>query len=240
MTNSTAPNARVALVTGGSRGLGRALTAALVRDGWHVVTNGRDGERLEDAAARMAGAGSVTVVAGDVADADHRRTLAAAADAAGGLDVVVNNAGQLGPSPPPRLAEFELRALEAVYAVNTFAPLALVQLLLPQLLRRGGRIVNISSDAAVEAYEGWGGYGSSKAALDYITAVMALEHPELSVYAFDPGDMRTDMQQASFPGEDISDRASPESVVPSLLALLEGKRPSGRYRATDLAAESPA
>jgi NAD(P)-dependent dehydrogenase (short-subunit alcohol dehydrogenase family) len=231
---------RVALVTGGSRGLGRALCAALVRDGWHVVADGRDADRLEDASARMGGPGTVTVVAGDVADASHRRELVAAIEAAGGLDVVVNNASLLGPSPLPRLADHALDTLAAVYAVNTFAPLALVQDLLPHLLRGGGRIVNISSDAAVEAYEGWGGYGSSKAALDHITAVLAVEHPQLSVYAFDPGDMRTDMQQAAFPGEDISDRPTPDSVVPALMTLLTGELPSGRYRAADLLGEAPA
>jgi NAD(P)-dependent dehydrogenase (short-subunit alcohol dehydrogenase family) len=238
-TPPTTPR-RVALVTGGSRGLGRALTAALVRDGWHVVADGRDGDRLEDAAARMAGPGSVTPVTGDVAEASHRAKLVAAVDSAGGLDVAVNNASLLGPSPQPRLADYELEMLQAVYAVNTFAPLALLQLLLPHLLRSHGRIVNISSDAAVEAYEGWGGYGSSKAALDHISAVLAVEHPELSVYAFDPGDMRTDMQQEAFPGEDISDRPSAESVVPALMRLLTGQLRSGRYRAAELAGTMPA
>ncbi len=233
---STGP---VALVTGGSRGLGRALTAALVRDGWHVVADGRDGDRLEDAAARMAGPGSVTPVTGDVAEVSHRAKLVAAVDSAGGLDVAVNNASLLGPSPQPRLADYELETLQAVYAVNTFAPLALLQLVLPHLLRSHGRIVNISSDAAVEAYEGWGGYGSSKAALDHISAVLAVEHPELSVYAFDPGDMRTDMQQEAFPGEDISDRPSAESVVPALMRLLTGQLRSGRYRAAELARTMP-
>jgi NAD(P)-dependent dehydrogenase (short-subunit alcohol dehydrogenase family) len=234
----TAAAVRVALVTGGSRGLGRALSAALIRDGWHVVADGRDADRLEDATARMAGPGTVTVVAGDVADPSHRLLLVAAVEEAGGLDVIVNNASLLGPSPQPRLADYALDTLEAVYAVNTFAPLALVQRLLPHLLLRRGRIVNVSSDAAVEAYEGWGGYGSSKAALDHLSAVLGVEHPELSVYAFDPGDMRTDMQQDAFPGEDISDRPTPESVVPALLRLLAEELPSGRYRAADLLGEA--
>jgi NAD(P)-dependent dehydrogenase (short-subunit alcohol dehydrogenase family) len=227
--------APVALVTGGSRGLGAALTAELVRTGWHVVVDGRDGVRLEATAAQMSGAGSVTMVPGDVADPAHRRRLAEVIASAGGLDLAVNNASVLGPSPQPRLADYPLDAIETVYAVNTFAPLALLQLLLPHLLSRGGRIINISSDAAVEAYEGWGGYGSSKAALDHITAVIAVENPQVRVYAFDPGDMRTDMQQEAFPGEDISDRATPQSVVPALMQLVTGQLPSGRYRASDLA-----
>ncbi len=235
-TDDNITTTRVAVVTGGSRGLGRALTATLVREGWHVVSDGRDAERLEDAVARMAGPGTVTVVAGDVADPLHRAAVAVAVEAAGTLHLLVNNASLLGPSPQPRLAEYDLETLHQVYAVNTFAPLALIQLLLPHLTASGGRIVNVSSDAAVEAYEGWGGYGTSKAALDHLSAVIAVEHPDLRVYAFDPGDMRTDMQQEAFPGEDISDRATPESVVPALLRLVTETLPSGRYRVHDLAA----
>lgn len=230
-----APPAPVALVTGGSRGLGSALTAELVRRGWHVVVDGRDAATLEAATARLGLAGSVTAIPGDVADPLHRRRLADAVASVGGLDVAVNNASLLGPSPQPRLADYPLDVLEDVYAVNTFAPLALLQLLLPHLVHRQGRIINISSDAAVEAYQRWGGYGSSKAALDHITSVIAVEHPELLVYAFDPGDMRTDMQQQAFPGEDISDRPAPESVVPALMQLITTRLPSGRYRVGDLA-----
>jgi NAD(P)-dependent dehydrogenase (short-subunit alcohol dehydrogenase family) len=223
----------VAVVTGGSRGLGRALSAELVRRGWHVVIDGRDGTALA-AAARALGNAAVTAIPGDVSDPAHRRRIAAAV-ASRGVDVIVNNASVLGPTPQPRLADYALEAIQAVYAVNTFAPLALVQLLLPHLARRHGRIVNISSDAAVEAYEGWGGYGSSKAALDHITAIIAVEHPNLSVYAFDPGDMRTDLQQEAFPAEDITDRPAPESVVPGLMRLITGALPSGRYRVGELA-----
>jgi NAD(P)-dependent dehydrogenase (short-subunit alcohol dehydrogenase family) len=225
----------VALVTGGSRGLGSALTAELAGRGWHVIVDGRDAATLEATAARLGTSGSVTAIPGDVADPTHRRRIADAVASAGGLDVAVNNASVLGPSPQPRLADYPLAALEDVYAVNTFAPLALLQLLLPHLIRRQGRIINISSDAAVEAYEGWGGYGSSKAALDHITSVIAAEHPQMLVYAFDPGDMRTDMQQQAFPGEDISDRPGPESVVPALMQLITARLPSGRYRVSDLA-----
>jgi NAD(P)-dependent dehydrogenase (short-subunit alcohol dehydrogenase family) len=220
------PTTRVALVTGGSRGLGSALTTELVRRGWHVVIDGRDAATLEASVARLGTPGSVTSIPGDVADPAHRHRLAEAVASRGGLDVAVNNASLLGPSPQPRLADYPLDELAAVYAVNT-------------LLERRGRIINLSSDAAVEAYEGWGGYGSSKAALDHITAIIAVEHPQLSVYAFDPGDMRTDMQQQAFPGEDISDRAAPETVVPALMRLITEELPSGRYRASDLNGAQP-
>lgn len=227
---------RVALVTGASRGLGRALAAELVRRGWHVVVDARDAARLASAVDEMQAPDAVTAVAGDVSDPAHRRELADAVDKAGGLDLLVNNASVLGPSPQPRLADYPLDVLEQVYAVNTIAPVALLQLVLPQLEERGGRIVDISSDAAVEAYGGWGGYGSAKAALDQLTAVLAVEHPTLRIYALDPGDMATDLQQQAFPGEDVSDRAAPESVVPAVMELVDGDRPSGRYRAADLAA----
>ncbi|MBJ7595833.1 MAG: SDR family oxidoreductase [Candidatus Dormibacteraeota bacterium] len=237
MTTSsrTTPTPRVAYVSGGSRGLGHALSTELVRRGWHVVIDGRDAGRLAAAAAAMPEPASVSAIPGDVADPDHRGRIAAAVAAAGGLDLVVNNASVLGPSPQPRLAEYPLAALAAVYAVNTFAPVALLQLLLPHLAERQGRVINVSSDAATEPYEGWGGYGSSKAALDHITAILGVEHPGLRVYAFDPGDMRTDLQQQAFPGEDISDRPTAESVVPSLVRLVEGELPSGRYTVGELA-----
>jgi NAD(P)-dependent dehydrogenase (short-subunit alcohol dehydrogenase family) len=221
-------NMRTALITGGSRGLGRALAGALVDRGWRVIIDGRDAQHLASAARQL---GAEPIV-GDVADPVHRVALRAAVG--GRLDLLVNNASVLGPSPQPALAEYPMDVLEEVYRVNTFAPLALVQALLPALRATGGRIVNVSSDAAVEAYPGWGGYGSSKAALDQLSAVLAAEHPELRVYAVDPGDMNTDLHQLAFPGEDISDRPGPESVVPALLELLETELPSGRYRAADL------
>jgi NAD(P)-dependent dehydrogenase (short-subunit alcohol dehydrogenase family) len=176
----------------------------------------------------------VTAVAGDVSDPEHRRHLVDAVERCGGLDLLVNNASLLGPSPMPRLADYPVDVLERVYAVNVLAPLALVQLVLPHLVARSGCIVNVSSDAAVEPYDGWGGYGSSKAALDHLTAILAVEQPALRVYAFDPGDMNTDMHQQAFPGEDISDRPQPETVVPALMELASGSRPSGRYRADDI------
>ena len=225
----------VALVTGASRGLGRALTAELVRRGWHVVVDGRDGRRLSEAVdALVPAAGTLIAVAGDVADPAHRQRLAETVAAMGRLDLLVNNASVLGPSPQPRLADYPLDELEHVFAINTIAPLGLIQLVLPHLEQGAGVIIDVTSDAAVEAYEGWGGYGSSKAALDQLSAVLAAEHPGLRVYAFDPGDMATDLQQQAFPGEDVSDRAAPESVVPAMLVLVDGKRPSGRYRASDL------
>ncbi len=183
---------------------------------------------------------ALTVVTGDVSDPAHRDALAAAADASGEVALLVNNASVLGPSPQPRLSEYPLDALTTVYAVNTLAPVALIQLLLPSLVRAGGRIVNLSSDAAAEAYEGWGGYGSSKAALDHVSAVLALEQPDVRVYAFDPGDMRTDMHQRAFPADDISDRPLPETVVPAFLRLVDDDLPSGRYRAADLTVVAPA
>src|SRR5882757_5903272 len=219
---------RTALITGGSRGLGHALTGALVRRGWRVLIDGRDSGRLA-LAAREVGAEAIS---GDVADPAHRAALAAAVGPR--LDLLVNNASVLGPSPQPALADYPLAALAEVYRVNTYSPLALCQELLPALLEAGGRIMNVSSDAAVEAYPGWGGYGSSKAALDQLTAVLAAEQPGLRAYAVDPGDMNTDLHQLAFPGEDISDRPSPDSVVPALLELIEADLPSGRYRAIEL------
>jgi NAD(P)-dependent dehydrogenase (short-subunit alcohol dehydrogenase family) len=220
-----------ALVTGASRGLGRALATALNDRGWRLVVDGRDGDRLAAAAAAMPRPELVVALAGDVTDAGHRAALAAAVGPH--LDLLVNNASDLGPSPLPRLADLRPKEFARVLAVNAVAPLAMLQAVLPAL-GPGARVVHISSDAAVEAYEGWGGYGASKAALDHLTAVLAAEHPDLRVYAVDPGDMATDMQQAAFPGEDIRDRPAPETVVPALLALVDGRLPSGRYRAADL------
>jgi NAD(P)-dependent dehydrogenase (short-subunit alcohol dehydrogenase family) len=217
-----------AIVTGASRGLGLALARALADRGWRLVIDARELPGVPDGLPR-----EIAAIEGDVADASHRRELIAAAGER--IDLVVNNASALGPSPLPALAEYPLEALEDVYRVNALAPLALTQLALPRL-PAGGCVLNLTSDAAVEAYEGWGGYGSSKAALEQLTRVLAAEHPELRVYAVDPGDMRTRMQQDAFPGEDISDRPPPEESVPGLLALIEGELPSGRYAARELPA----
>jgi NAD(P)-dependent dehydrogenase (short-subunit alcohol dehydrogenase family) len=220
------------VVTGASRGLGLALTRVLAERGWHLVVDARDADALERA---VAGLDGVVALAGDVTDPDHRRRLV---DAAGEpIDLLVNNASVLGPSPPPALAGYPLAELRRVYEVNVLAPLALMQLALPRL-GESARVVNVTSDAAVEAYENWGGYGSSKAALAQITAVFGVENPALRAYAVDPGDMRTQMQQEAFPGEDINDRPPPEASVPGLLALIEGDFPSGLYRAHDFAGSS--
>jgi NAD(P)-dependent dehydrogenase (short-subunit alcohol dehydrogenase family) len=224
-----------AIVTGASRGLGFALADALAARGWRLVIDGRDGPALEHAAARLRDRTEVVALPGDVTDPWHRHALV---DAAGSLDLLVNNASTLGPSPLPPLSGYPLDQLEQVYRVNALAPLALAQLALPRLAE-GARIVNVTSDAAVEAYEGWGGYGSSKAALEQLSAVLAAENPGLRIYAVDPGDMNTRMHQEAFPGEDISDRPPPAASVPGLLALIEGDLPSGRYSARALA-EAPA
>ena len=224
-----------AIVTGASRGLGLALAGALADRGWRLVIDARDGAALEQAAAALRARTEVIALPGDVADPWHRHALVAAA---GRLDLLVNNASTLGPSPLPRLSGYPLDELEHVYRVNVLAPLALTQLALPRLAE-GGRIVNVTSDAAVEPYEGWGGYGSSKAALEQLTAVFAAEQPRLRVYAVDPGDMNTRMHQEAFPGEDISDRPAPAESVPGVLRLIEGDLPSGRYTARVIA-EAPA
>ena len=222
---------KTAVVTGASRGLGLALARELAGLGWRLVIDARERGALDAARAELAQKTDVVAIAGDVSDEAHRRDLIAAA---GRLDALVNNASILGPSPQPELARYPLDVLERVYAVNVLAPLALVQLAVP-VMPPGGRIVNVTSDAAVEPYTGWGGYGSSKAALEQLGNVLAAEHPELLVYTVDPGDMRTQLHQEAFPGEDISDRAEPEESVPGLLALILGDHPSGRYRAKDLA-----
>jgi NAD(P)-dependent dehydrogenase (short-subunit alcohol dehydrogenase family) len=223
---------KTAIVTGASRGLGLALARALAERGWRLVVDARGEEALAAARDELARVTEVVAVAGDVVDDAHRRELVAAAGER--LDLLVNNASVLGPSPQPALARYPLDVLEQVYRVNVAAPLALVQLALP-ILRPGARILNVTSDAAVEPYEGWGGYGSSKAALEQLTNVLAAEHPDLRVYAVDPGDMNTQLHQEAYPGEDISDRPPPEESVPGLLALVEGDLPSGRYRASEVA-----
>ena len=231
-----------ALITGGSRGFGLALAKALATEGWDLVIDGRDPVALNAARAEIAVLAPQVVVwaiPGDVADERHRRALVAAASSLDRLDLLVNNASELGPSPLPTLDQYPLDILEHVYKVNAVAPLALIQSTLAMLTDSGGAVVNVTSDAAVEGYEGWGGYGSSKAALDQLGNVLAAEQPAVRVYRFDPGDMRTQMHQEAFPGEDISDRPEPETVVPALLRLLNDAPPSGRYRAADLMAVAP-
>lgn len=224
---------RTAIVTGASRGLGLAVARELAAGDWRLVIDARTGPELEHAAAELSQLTAVEAITGDVSDGWHREVLVAAAG--GPIDLLINNASSLGPSPRPALNAYPLAELEQVYRINVLAPLALIQLALPQM-KGAGCIVNITSDAAVEAYPGWGGYGSAKAALEQLTAILGAEHPDLRVYAVDPGDMRTRMHQEAFPGEDISDRPPPEESVPGLLALIEGTLPSGRYRTRDIMA----
>lgn len=227
-----------ALITGASRGLGLALARDLAVDGWSLILDARGGADLAGVAGELGRQTSVVALAGDVADENHLVALADAVRGAGGLDVLVHNASDLGPTPLPRLAGYPLVGLERVYAVNVLAPLRLTQLVLPRL-RPGGRVLAITSDAAVEAYPGWGGYGSSKSALEAVFAVLAVEEPALRVYRVDPGDMNTRMQRDAFPGEDVSDRPPPEQSVAGLRALIDGELPSGRYAARTLAPPVP-
>ncbi|MDQ3912624.1 MAG: SDR family oxidoreductase [Actinomycetota bacterium] len=224
---------RTALITGASRGLGLALARALAEDGWTLIINARGTEALEAAHAELGRLSRVVSIPGNVADAEHRRALGTAAHEAGGLNALVNNASILGPSPQPRLLDYPLDVLEEVYRVNAVAPLALVQAV-QRALKPEARILNITSDAGVEPYPNWGGYGSSKAALEHLSAILAAENPSLRVYWVDPGDMRTRMHQEAFPGEDISDRPLAEESVPGLIELLTNDLPSGRYEARAL------
>ncbi len=228
---------RNALITGASRGLGLALAHALAADGWSLIIDARGAQALESARKQLAERTGVIAVPGDVTEAAHRRALAYAVADVGGLDLLVNNASTIGASPQPRLLDCPPDVLRAVFEANVFAPLALLQAVAGSL-KPGATVLNISSDAAVEAYEGWGAYGASKAALDQMSHILAAEHPDWRVLWVDPGDMRTQMHQEAFPGEDISDRPLPEEVaVPGLLALIRGDLPSGRYQAATVPAQ---
>ena len=231
----TTQETRSILITGASRGLGLALARALAKQGWTLIIDARGAQALEAARAELANLTRVIAIAGDVTDAAHRQALAQAAEQVGGLDAIVNNASILGPSPQPYLLDYPLDVLEQVYRTNVVAPLGLLQAV-RGVLKPEARILNITSDAGVEAYEGWGGYGSSKAALEQLSHILAAENPGWRVYRVDPGDMRTQMHQEAFPGEDISDRPLPEVSVPGLLVLLTGNLPSGRYSARALPA----
>ena len=224
------------MITGASRGLGFSLASALARRGWQLIIDARHSESLEVAHNELSQLTEVIAIPGDVTDSAHRQALANAAGSIGGLDALVNNASTLGPSPQPNLLDYPLEVLEQVYHTNVFAPLGLLQAVQAGL-KPGARVINISSDAGVEAYAGWGGYGSSKAALEHLTAILAAENPTMKIYWVDPGDMRTQMHQAAFPGEDISDRPLPEESVPGLITLLTRDLPSGRYQARALEME---
>ena len=221
----------VALITGGSAGLGRALAHALATEGWRVIVDGRDPDRLAAAVDHP----QVLAIPGDVTNEWHRGALLAAVEREGRLDLLVHNASTLGPIPLPPLRSATVSDLDDVWRTNVGAPLALTVDLIPTLVASRGTLLSVSSDAGVEHYEGWGLYGASKAALDHLTLTFGVENPDITAYAVDPGDMRTQMHQDAFPGEDISDRPLPETVVPHLLALLAARPPSGRYRAADIA-----
>ena len=224
---------RTALITGASKGLGLALARALAKRGWNLIITARDKEQLQSARNELAQLTHVAAIAGDVTDPAHRASLATLARGHSGLDAIINNAGALGPSPQPSLMEYPLDNLENVLRTNVVAPLGVIQALKDQL-KPGARVINVTSDAGVNAYAGWGGYGSSKAALEQLSAILSAENPELKVYWVDPGDMRTEMHQAAYPGENISDRPLPEARVPGFITLLEGDLPSGRYVAGDV------
>jgi NAD(P)-dependent dehydrogenase (short-subunit alcohol dehydrogenase family) len=229
----------VAIITGASRGLGRALSGALAATGYHIVMDARDGSALRAAAAELCAmhdlpASQMLPLAGDITDPAHRADLAAAAADLGGATLLVNNAGTLGVSPLPALADYPAADLLSSLEVNVVAPIALTQLVLPGLRRLGGAVLSITSDAAVQAYAGWGGYGAAKAALEQACHVLAAEEPAVRVWWVDPGDLRTQMHQQAYPGEDISDRPLPETVTPAFVRLVAERMPSGRYRAADL------
>ncbi|MEU6230213.1 SDR family oxidoreductase [Streptomyces sp. NPDC047042] len=225
----------VAIITGASKGLGRALASALAQRGWDLVLDARTPEVLH-ATAEALGAygGRVEALAGDVTDAGHRAGLVSAARKLGGLDLLVSNASALGAEPLVRLEGLPLEGLRRALEVNVVAALGLVQEALP-LLRdaAAGAVIAVSSDAAAEAYETWGGYGASKAALDQLAAVLAEEEPGLRVWAVDPGDMGTELYAAAVP-DDAEPRPAPDSVVPAFLRLLDERPASGRYSAPSL------
>ncbi|MBI1280987.1 MAG: SDR family NAD(P)-dependent oxidoreductase [Anaerolineaceae bacterium] len=229
---------KTALITGASRGLGLALARELAAQGWGLIIDARGEEALHAAKQQLASAARIVTIGGDVSRPEHRQQLAQAAADLGGLDAVINNASVLGPSPQPNLLDYPLDELEAVYKTNVIAPLAILQAVKARL-HPDARIINISSDAGIEPYAGWGGYGSSKAALEQMSAILAAENPQWRVFWVDPGDMRTEMHQAAFPGEDISDRPLPEVSVPGLVALLSDDYPSGRYRARTVLEPKP-
>jgi NAD(P)-dependent dehydrogenase (short-subunit alcohol dehydrogenase family) len=225
---------KTAVVTGASRGLGLSLARGLAAEGWSLVIDARDPVALRSAAASLPGTSRVIPLPGDITDPAHRAALRDAAEDLGGPDLLINNAGTLGASPLPAIADYPIAELREAFEINVLAPLALTQLLLPALRARGGAVLSITSDAAVEPYAGWGGYGAAKAALEQASNVLAAEENVVRVWWVDPGDLRTHMHQQAFPGEDISDRPLPDAVVPAFLRLITERLPAGRYRAAEL------
>jgi NAD(P)-dependent dehydrogenase (short-subunit alcohol dehydrogenase family) len=229
----------VALITGASRGLGLEVARLGARRGMPLVLTARGEDALRAAATELGVRTEVLALAGDVADPAHaERLVRAGLERFGQIDVLVNNASTVGPSPMPRLEEYPVQALEEVLRVNLAAPLRLIQLVLPGMRARGGGvIVNVSSDAGVEAYPGWGGYGTSKAALEHLSRVLAaeLEGSGVRVYVVDPGDMNTQMHREAEPGVDLSGLPGPEVSAPAFLRLLEETAESGRFEARKLA-----
>jgi len=224
---------RTALITGASRGLGLVLARELTQRHWNLVVDARGAAALEAVRLELAQVTHIVALPGDITDRAHRRALIVAARALGGIDVLINNASILGPSPQPRLMDYPLDVLEQIYRTNVVAPLGLIQAAQHDL-KPGARIINVSSDAGVQPYAGWGGYGSSKAALEQLSSILAAENPTFRVYWIDPGDMRTQLHQEAYPDEDISDRPLPETSVPGFIELIEGDLPSGRYEARTL------
>ncbi|WP_433221684.1 SDR family NAD(P)-dependent oxidoreductase [Microtetraspora malaysiensis] len=215
-----------ALITGASRGLGLALARALAAEGWALTLTARSEEDLHSAAFDLDASAGVAAIAGDVADPAHRARLA---EAAPRLDLLVNNASGLGPTPLPALAGYPLDGLRDLFETNVIAPLALIQATLPALRESGGAVLNISSDAAVEPYEGWGGYGATKAALDQVSNVLAVEEPDVAVWWVDPGEMRTRMLADAVGAEEAAAAPEPETVAPALLRLVAARPASGRF-----------
>lgn len=228
---------KTALITGASQGFGLALAQSLAEQGWQLLINGRNAERLLQAQKQLTELTEVVAISGDVRDEIHLLQLRdALSERSWKLDLVVNNASALGVSPLAQLLDHPVDNLHQVYHTNIIAPLSLLQKVRP-FLAKDAQIINLSSDAAAEAYPGWGAYGSSKAALDHLSAILGKENPQWKVYAFDPGDMRTRMHQDAFPGEDISDRPLPtEQAVPAVLQLIADQPASGRYAASEILA----
>ena len=219
---------RTAIITGASRGLGLTLAKALAERGWNLIINARNAEALYQVQKELKQQTEVIAISGDVRDEVHLLQFPEHLQRFGQLDLLINNASTLGASPQPHLMDFPIEAIHQVFHTNVIAPLSLLQRVRPWL-HEGSKVINISSDAAVAAYPGWGGYGASKAALDHLSAILAQEQPDWKIYWVDPGDMRTQMHQEAFPNEDISDRPLPETTLPAFLHLIEKDYSSGRY-----------